>query len=98
MKNKKDIGKDFLEKINLEWYEDSADSHIYGWKSRYSQYKSKKEVDFDLNVNHDPSIEIENAEELLGRKLTTNEYNILVSKFNKAVVKKIDFKKLRYEY
>jgi hypothetical protein len=47
---------------------DMAESHIECWKNRYFR-KSKKEISFDLNVNHDPSLEIERTEEDLKRKL-----------------------------
>lgn len=99
MKTKKnDIGKDFIEEINDQWYENTAESHIEAWKERYSKLKTKKEVDFDLNVNHDPSLEIEYAEEQLKRELTTTEYNILLKKFNKTVIKKINLKELKSNY
>ena len=94
--SKNDIGKDFTDEINDKWYEDAAESHIDAWKDRYSKLSSKKDVEFDLNVNHDPSLEIESAEELLGRELTIAENDMLVRKFNKAVVKKINLKELRY--
>ena len=92
------IGKDFKEKIDQQWYDASAYSHIEAWSQRYSNYTSKKEVEFDLNVNHDPSIEIENSEEELGRKLTNEENDMLVKKFNKAVIKKINLREIRSRY
>lgn len=92
------IGKDFKEKIDQQWYDDSADSHIEAWSEHYSKYTSKKEVEFDLDVNHDPSIEIENSEEELGRKLTNEENDMLVKKFNKAVIKKINLREIRSRY
>ncbi len=94
--SKSDIGKDFIDTINDQWYEDAAESHIEAWSERYGKLSSKKEVEFVLNVNHDPSLEIEDAEERLGRELTIAENDILVKKFNKAVVKKINLKELRY--
>jgi len=42
----------------------------------------------DIYINHDPSLEIERAEEDLMRELNGKEYDYLVSSFNKAVVKK----------
>ena len=92
------IDKDFKEKINQQWYNDSADSHIEAWSERYSDYTSKKEVEFDLNVNYDPSIEIEHSEEELGRKLTNEENDMFVKKFNKAVIKKINLREIRSRY
>lgn len=91
----KNLGKDFKEKINTEWFYFTAISHIEGWGKRYKEYKTKKEVEFDLNVNHDPSLEIENAEYELGRKLTIDENDYLVKTFNKTVIKNINLKKLR---
>lgn len=95
---KNDIGQDFLDKIDNKWYEDAAESHIDSWKERYSQYKNKKDVSFDLKMNHDPSLEIERAEDELGRKLTDTENDMLVDKFNKAVYKIIDLSKLKRGY
>ena len=37
-------------------------------------------------VNHDISLEIESAEELLGRKLNDNEYDDLKNRFNEKVI------------
>ena len=98
MKTKKNIGTDFIDKINNQWYEDAAESHIDCWKRRYTEYKSKKEVEFDLNVNHDSSLETEHAEEILGRELSIDENDVLIRKFNKMVLKKINLRKLRYYY
>ena len=92
------IGKDFKEKIDQQWYDDSADCHIESWRKRYSSYTSKKQVEFDLDVNHDSSLEVEYAEDLLGRKLTDEENDLLVKKFNKAVIKKINLREIRSRY
>ena len=65
-----------------------AESHIDCWKERYFR-KSKKDISFDLNVNHDSSLEIERVEEDLKRKLNDVENDYVISQFNKAVVKAI---------
>jgi hypothetical protein len=65
-----------------------AESHIECWKDRYFR-KSKKDISFDLNVNHDSSLEIERVEEDLKRKLNDVENDYVISQFNKAVVKAI---------
>ena len=67
---------------------DMAENHIEGWKDRYFR-KSKKDIAFDLSVNHDPSCEIERIEEDLKRELNGAENDHLISQFNKAVVKAI---------
>ena len=90
---KEKLGLDFISKIDNEWLNDRAESHIEAWKERYNNYKTKKELRFDLNVNHDPSLEVENAEELLTRKLTSFEYDTLVNMFNKKVYKIFVIKK-----
>lgn len=96
MKKKLKFADDFKQKIDSQWYEDAAISHIECWKSRYIEYKSKKQIEFDLNTNHDPSLEIESAEELLDRKLTEDETENLIANFNKAVLENINLKTLRY--
>ena len=73
--------KEFLEE-NLEGM---AESHIDCWKDRYFGY-SKLDLEHDLSVNHDDSLEIENAETSLNRKLTDNETNYLINQFHKEVV------------
>ena len=83
----KNIGKDFKELVNDTYIQDIAQGHLESWSDRYNNYKTKKEVEFDLNVNHDPSLEIERAEEDLKRELTTEENDKLISLFNKKVVK-----------
>lgn len=83
---KKNIGADFLQLLASNYLSDIAESHIEGWKDRYAR-KSKKAIAFDLDMNHDPSIEVEKTEDELNRKLTDDEYNYLVTAFNKQVVK-----------
>ena len=78
------IGKDIIEHLNNK-LEGMAESHLEGWGNRYSGY-SKNDLKYDLQINHDPSIEIEYTEEQTGRKLTDEEYDYVVDKFNKAVV------------
>ena len=65
-----------------------AESHIECWKDRYFR-KSKKDISFDSNVNHDSSLEIERVVEDLKRKLNDVENDYVISQFNKAVVKAI---------
>jgi hypothetical protein len=67
--------------------ESLAESNIEAWKERYSNYRTSKALSFDLNVNHDPSLEIEAAEEELERKLTDDERSYLIEQFNKEVVR-----------
>jgi hypothetical protein len=79
------IRKDLKEFVtnNLE---SMAEGHLEVWKDRYYR-KSKSDIRFDLNMNHDPSLEIERVQEEIGRELTDNEYSWFVSKFNRMVVK-----------
>ena len=67
---------------------DMAEGHIEAWKDRYF-CKSKKDVRFDLSVNHDNCLELERVTELLGRELTSAEEQTVISKFHSAVVKQI---------
>lgn len=87
MKQVKTIGAD------LKFYTDThindmAESHIECWKDRYYR-KSKADIRFDLQVNHDNSLEVERTEEDLKRKLNDDEVNFLNDKFIKQVVKNI---------
>ncbi len=65
-----------------------AESHIECWKDRYYR-KSKSAIRFDLQINHDNSLEVERVEEDLQRKITDDEINYLNSKFIQKVVKLI---------
>lgn len=75
-----------LQEVLKNNLEGMAESHVDCWKERYGR-KPKKEIKYDLEVNHDPSLEIENVEEALGRKLSDTEYDYVVSQFNKEVLK-----------
>lgn len=85
---KKNIGGDLKTLLNESYLTDMAESHIDCWKDRYFR-KSKKDIRFDLVVNHDNSLEIERAEEDLKRELTDDERNYLNRKFIQQVVKVI---------
>jgi len=80
-------GKDFKKVLTNDLLNGMSESHLEGWSERYAEYKKVSDVRIDLNVNHDPSIEIEKIEELLGRKLNTQESDYLVEIFNMFVVK-----------
>ena len=81
MKIKKDL-KEFLQN-NLYGM---AESHLECWKERYFGY-TKSRLEFDLDVNHDDSLEIENAEYELNRELKDYEVDYLIKQFHKEVVK-----------
>lgn len=86
MANKKQIGADFLQLVTTcDYLEDIANSHINSYQDRYFR-KTKSQIKFDLNMNHDPSNEVENCANDLERKLPDDEYNYLVEVFNKKVV------------
>jgi len=67
---------------------DMAEGHIEAWKDRYFR-KSKKDIRFDLKINHDNCLELERVKEELGRELTSAEEQTVISKFHSAVVKQI---------
>lgn len=81
MRIKKDL-KDFLYK-NLT---QMAEIHLDSWKERYFGY-SKSRLAFDLEINHDDSLEIEYARIQLQRKLQDYEIDYLIKQFHKEVVK-----------
>ena len=80
-------GKDFKKVLTNNLLNGMSESHLEGWAERYGKYKKVSDVRIDLNVNHDPSLEIEKIEELLGRELNTQESDYLVEIFNMFVVK-----------
>lgn len=80
-------GKDLKEYIKNNMY-DIAENHIDCWKDRYYR-ESLNKIRYDLSVNHDDSLEIEEAEETLKRKLSDDEIYYLCDKFHKAVIKQI---------
>lgn|SRR5699024_3575615 len=65
-----------------------VESHLDCWRTRYED-KDEEDVSFDLNVNHDPSNEFDLVEEWLGRKLTADEEQVVVSFFNESVLDKL---------
>ena len=80
------VGSDLKTFIN-NTIKDTAESHLEAWAKRYSDYKRVSQVRFDLNVNHDNSLEIEYAEEELKRKLNDKENDFLVERFHIEVCK-----------
>ena len=88
LRKRKQIGQDFKSLIiDSAFIRERAESNLDGWKERYSEYTKKSQLRFDLNVNHDISLEIEDAENRLKRKLTDDEYSLLEERFNIMVVK-----------
>ena len=77
---------DFKELLASDLVSNLAENHVECWKERYAG-KSKAQMTFDLDMNHDDSLEIENAEEALKRKLSDNEIKTFVNKFHKAAIK-----------
>lgn len=74
-------------KFVKENMESMVESHLEAWNTRYRNYKVD-DLEFDLSVNHDPSVEVDFAEEELKRKLNNKEYDYLIFKFNENVVRK----------
>lgn len=66
--------------------EDMAESHLDAWKERYFGY-TKRKLAFDLEINHDDSLEIENTEWHLQRQLSDGEKEYLIRQFHKEVIK-----------
>lgn len=52
--------------------------------------RKMKTIEFDLRVNHDDSIEIENTEQGIGRELTDEEIDQVGELFIQAVLEYID--------
>ena len=81
MKIKKDL-KEFMD-ANLYGM---AESHLECWKERYFGY-TKSRLEFDLEINHDDSCDIEYAENELKRELSDNEVFYLCNQFHKEIVR-----------
>ena len=77
--------KDDLKEVLEEGIEGMVESHCEAWKERYYR-KSVDDISFDLNVNHDVSLELEYVEEQLGRKLEDGEPEIVEQYFNESVL------------
>ena len=71
-----------------ECIDDLAESHLEVWENRYTR-KTKGEVIFDLDVNHDISLEVEDVEDSLGFKLNEFEYKYLCEMFKEAVLEEL---------
>ena len=65
-----------------------AESHVEGWKERYFG-KTKDDIIFDLDVNHDISLEVEDVEYGTSTKLNDEEYEYLCEVFKEAVLDEI---------
>lgn len=76
--------KDLRELLNNE-LEDMAENHIEAWKERYWR-KSPDDIKFDLEVNHDDSLEMEFVKERLGRELSDKEIKEVSKEFIEKVL------------
>lgn len=84
---KEKIGSDLKEYISKN-IGDIAISHLEAWKDRYASYGGNKRlVEEDICINHDHSLEVERAEEDLGRKLNGKEYDHFTGCFEKEVIR-----------
>lgn len=98
MKNKKEIGQDFTTLLSGNYIHNMAVSHSECWYDRMKS-QSKKEVEFDLDMNHDDSLEVDRVEEDLKRVITYSERDVLSTLFHKKVValhRKTEFHNSRY--
>lgn len=68
-----------------EYIDCMVDSHLDAWIKRYER-RSEEEVAYDLNVNHDPSNQLDFIEEKVGRELADDEQGIVESYFNESVL------------
>jgi hypothetical protein len=83
-----EVKKSLSDLLTKEYINDMAENHISNYKDRYFR-KSKSAIRFDLNTNHDDSLEIERVELDLGRNLSDKEIEKVVRLFHAAVVKLI---------
>ena len=71
-----------------EMVEDLAESHLACWEDRYKR-QTKGRVIFDLDVNHDISLEVESVEDSLGFKINEFEHKYLCETFKEAVLEEL---------
>ena len=76
--------KSFVE----NWIESSADQHIEAWKNRYFK-KNKAQIEEDVYINHDDSLEREFIEEEFEGEATEEEVEFYIAEFNKEVIKQL---------
>lgn len=86
----KKIGTDLETLLTNDYKEGMAESHHMSWFSRHIG-QSKEEIIFDLKVNHDDSLEIENTENELERKLTDFEIDYLIEVFHNSIIDNTEF-------
>ncbi len=84
------LNKDLQDYLTESSLNGMAESHLSAWMSRYYGM-NKEDIEFDLNVNHDDSLEIEYTEEMLSRKLNGEEIDFMVDKFHDAIIDNINF-------
>jgi hypothetical protein len=90
--------KNKLDKMKFQEFLNNDDAyfsegHLSGWfKSEYHG-KTKSEIKYNLEVNHDNSLEIENCESEIGRELKGKEEEILLKRFYKAIYNSIEWKR-----
>jgi hypothetical protein len=89
--NKEMDKRKFNEYISKDdsWF---SEGHLQGWFMGQYHGKSRSEIKFNLEVNHDNSLEIENCTEEIGRELTDNEEIRLLKRFYKAIYNNIEFR------
>ena len=87
-----DIGQNLIDLLSPESYKEGmAESHLSVWFARH-RGQSKEELKFDLEHEHDDSLELENTESELDRKLTDKEGEYVSKIFHEAVIDNIEFK------
>lgn len=70
-----------------------SEGHLSCWFAKMYRGKDRAEVKFQLETQHDNSLEIENCEAEIERPLTDSEKAALEKKFYKAVYNAIEWKK-----
>lgn len=63
-----------------------AENHLECWSSRYAEYETLEDVEWDLNVNHDPSLEFEWVQDNLEIELTCDEERFVEETFNEEIL------------
>jgi hypothetical protein len=77
--------KDDLKTFLRDNLESMAESHLDNWHERYYR-KSREQVESDLDISYDFSVDIECVENELNRELTDDEKEYFIEQYTKAIV------------
>ena len=81
----------FQEYLKSEDFASGYEGHLTGWWESEYKDKTKSDIEYNLSSNHDNGLEIERAEEFIGRKLISEEEETLNEHFIIQVTEQIEW-------